>query len=152
MGFFDFFKETKPSPKTKPRSITMKPDSRTSATLDARHTHSQMEARERRNEERHTTYLSTIVKHNNQDSFSTIIDCSKNGFGLLSGKPFKENDIFDLVLSMNNGAPLSVRLQVQSCYKQDDEYFIGTKITDYCPLHNDFFEALTQTKDQNKSA
>ena len=142
MGMFDFLSKTKTPGRVKQRSTKTETLRRTSAKLDSRHTHSKIE--ERRNEYRHPTYLSTIVKQNNQDTFGTIINFSESGFGILLGKEFKEHDILDMTLSMNNEAPLNVRLNIQSCRQVDGEYFIGARIEGYCPLHNDFFKSMTR--------
>ncbi|GKT11988.1 MAG: hypothetical protein ISEC1_P0961 [Thiomicrorhabdus sp.] len=143
MGLFDFLTKTRASGYIQQcSSTTTMPVSRATTRLGSRNVRPKIQ--ERRNELRHKTYLSTIVKHDQTEIFATIINFSKGGFGILAGKPFKENEIFNITLSMHNEAPLSIQLGVQSCQKIDDEYFIGTKISEYCPLHAEFFKSMTR--------
>ena len=90
---------------------------------------------ERRSETRHTAYLPANVAQKTHNSFATIINISKSGLRIRTEKPFLKGDILDVFLTAKQDNRIKIKINVQACQKENDEYFLGTKIVSASEEH-----------------
>lgn len=103
---------------------------------------------ERRVEARHKTYLSAIILHENQTLFTTVVNLSKSGLGILSGRHFETDEIFEISLTKKRKYPVRVKLNVQACREMNGEYLVGTKIIEASIQHAQFYEEIVHSHRQ----
>jgi len=132
MGFFDFFKK-----------LTIR---NKSASHNKNEVHTKLNTaptiQERRQEARHETSLSTVLQHNEQIILATIINLSKTGLGILAGKSFDKNELFEVSIPHKKNNSVILSLCVQSCRKIDDDYLVGAKVVSACANHAQLFNAI----------
>ncbi|GKT11470.1 MAG: hypothetical protein ISEC1_P0434 [Thiomicrorhabdus sp.] len=90
---------------------------------------------ERRCEVRHRTYLAANLAKKTQNNFATIVNISKSGLGIRTGKSFNKGDIVNVFLTEKRKNRISVKINVLACREENGEYFLGTKIVGGCEKH-----------------
>ena len=97
---------------------------------------------ERRCETRHIAYLAANLAKKTQNNFATIVNISKSGLGIRTGKSFNKGDIVDVFLTEKRKNRISVKVNVQACTEKNGEYFLGTKIIGGCEKHVKLYDEI----------
>lgn len=113
----------------------------TSTDLDVADNTPNDTASDKRREPRYHTYKSSVLVHNNQEIFTTIIDLSASGLGLLCAielEPGAQDELLyniETLSQFNNRstetqqpAMLHLPIEVVRVNEADDEYVIGVKL------------------------
>lgn len=90
---------------------------------------------ERRSEIRHTAYLPANLARKSLNSFATIINISESGLRIRTDTPFIRGDIVDVFLTSKQDNRIKIQVDVQACQKDNDEYYLGTKIISASETH-----------------
>lgn len=83
---------------------------------------------ELRREPRLPAHLPSVVIDNDSSIYTTIINMSSEGIGLLSARPLTEGSVVDLQFEYRGNeqiVPVTLKVTVRYCIAVEDEYYIG---------------------------
>ena len=103
----------------------------------------------RRSEPRFDSYLSSTLIKKGQEFYTTIVNISSSGLGMLSNIKLELHDIVEVIFAHNDLAePLKLKMYVHTCAAEDDEYRIGGSLAEISLDYHHFFNEMTMLRVQ----
>ena len=103
----------------------------------------------RRSEPRYDSYLSSILIKKGQEFYTTIVNISATGLGMLSNIKLELHDIVEVIFAHNDFAePLSLKMRVHTCAAEEDEYRIGGSLAELSLDYHYFFSNMTMLREK----
>lgn len=103
----------------------------------------------RRQENRLSMHFPSLLMQHGKEIYTTVINLSANGIGLLSAIKVAEDEKIGISfehLEAYAMEPITLMVQVQSCYEIDSEYHIGGYINKSDIEFTEFFESMALSR------
>jgi hypothetical protein len=91
---------------------------------------------ERRSEPRNTIYQPSLVHIDDNESFTTIIDISKKGIGIISSIPAERDQAFKITFINDHNQSVRATVMAKHCESNNHEFYIGAQFESTFSQHN----------------
>lgn len=106
---------------------------------------------DKRKEVRYPSHRSSIVKHDNQRFYTTIINFSASGVGFLSGQPLNTGEEVELIFEVEIEKEMvfyDIPIVIVRCAEDEFEYNIGAHLNKVTFEYRQLLKKLTKMHDE----